>query len=263
MPESVFRSAADRLVIAGVELGSRLFVGTGGYPNRQVMLDAIAASGAEVVTVSIRRMSLAGDSESLADLLTGRRLLPNTAGCATVRDAVLTAQLAREALGTSWVKLELIGDRELLHPDVDQLLTAARELVADGFVVLPYCTDDPVLCRKLADTGCAAVMPLGSPIGSGQGIQNPRALELVCRRSPVPVVLDAGVGTASDAALAMELGCAAVLLNTAVARARDPVRMARAMRLAVDAGFAARGAGRIPRRDLAEPSSPELGLVGS
>lgn len=253
----------ERLAIAGVELGSRLFIGTGGYPNRQVMLDAIAASGAEVVTVSIRRMSLDGASESLADMLAGRRLLPNTAGCATVRDAVLTAELAREALGTPWIKLELIGDRELLYPDVEQLLEAARALVADGFVVLPYCTADPVVCRKLVDAGCAAVMPLGSPIGSGQGIQNPRALELLCRRSPVPVILDAGVGTASDAALAMELGCAAVLLNTAVARARDPARMARAMRLAVEAGFAARAAGRIPRRDYADPSSPELGLVGS
>lgn len=253
----------DELVIADVALRSRLFLGTGGYPNRQVMLDAIAASGAEVVTVSIRRMSLDGAAESLADSLAGRRLLPNTAGCATVRDAVLTAQLAREALGTTWIKLELIGDRELLYPDVEQLLQAARELVDDGFVVLPYCTADPVVCRKLADLGCAAVMPLGSPIGSGHGIQDRRSLELVCRRSPVPVILDAGVGTASDAALAMELGCAAVLVNTAVARARDPVSMACAMRLAVEAGAAARGAGRIPRRDYAEASSPELGLVGS
>ncbi len=263
MPAFDSPSTHDRLVIAGIELSSRLFMGTGGYPNRQVMLDAIAASGAEIVTVSIRRMSLDGASESLAEMLSGRRLLPNTAGCATVRDAVLTAQLAREALGTTWVKLELIGDRELLYPDVEQLVAAARELVADGFVVLPYCTSDPVVGRKLADAGCAAVMPLGSPIGSGQGIQDPRALELVCRRSPVPVILDAGVGTASDAALAMEIGCAAVLLNTAVARSRHPVRMARAMRLAVEAGLAAREAGRIPRRDYAEPSSPELGLVGS
>lgn len=262
MRSALDRSAAWR--IGDVDLTSRLFIGTSGYPNRHVMLEAIAASGAEVATVSIRRISLDGAAEDLVDLLRGRcRLLPNTAGCATVRDAVLTAQLAREALDTNWIKLELIGDRETLHPDVEQLVRAAAELVADGFVVLPYCTDDLVMCRKLADVGCAAVMPLGSPIGSGQGIRNPRALELVCRRVAVPVILDAGVGTASDATLALELGCAAVLLNTAVAKARDPVGMAQAMRFAVDAGFGARQAGRIPRRDYAEASSPELGLIGT
>jgi thiazole synthase len=250
-------------VLAGTAIESRLLIGTSGYPNRGVMLDALNESGADIVTVSIRRISLEQETESLLDLLSGRyRLLPNTAGCATVRDAVLTAQLAREALGTDWIKLELIGDRETLHPDVEQLLQAAGELVADGFTVLPYCTDDPVICAKLADRGCAAVMPLGSQIGSGQGIQNPRALELLCRRSPVPVILDAGIGTASDAVLAMELGCAAVLLNSAVAKAHDPVAMARAMRLAVSSGYLARQAGRIPRRDYAEASSPELGLIG-
>ncbi len=228
------------------------------------MLDAHAASGTEMVTVSIRRISLEGYAESMVDLLGGRtRLLPNTAGCVTRRDAVLTAQLAREALGTDWIKLELIGDRETLYPDVDQLVPAAEELVADGFTVLPYCTDDPVVCQKLIDAGCAAVMPLGAPIGSGMGICNPYNIALICARSPVPVVLDAGIGTASDAALAMELGCAAVMINSAIAKARDPVAMAGAMGRAVEAGRAARLAGRIPKRDYAEPSSPQLGLIGS
>ncbi len=254
----------DPLVIAGTTLNSRLFVGTAGYPNQQVMLDSIEASGAELVTASIRRISLEGYAESLVDLLGDRyRILPNTAGCATVRDAVLTAELAREALETPWIKLELIGDRELLYPDVEQLVEAADELVRKEFVVLPYCNDDPVTCQKLADVGCAAVMPLGSLIGSGMGIANPATIELICSRSPVPVVLDAGIGTASDAALAMELGCAAVLVNTAIARAHDPRHMAAAMRAAVEAGHLARLAGRIPRRRFAEPSSPQFGLIGS
>ena len=255
---------SDSLQIADQSFASRLFLGTAGYPNQQIMLDAHAASGTEMVTVSIRRISLEGYAESMVDLLGGRtRLLPNTAGCVTRRDAVLTAQLAREALGTDWIKLELIGDRETLYPDVDQLVPAAEELVADGFTVLPYCTDDPVVCQKLIDAGCAAVMPLGAPIGSGMGICNPYNIELICARSPVPVVLDAGIGTASDAAHAMELGCAAVLLNSAVAKARDPVAMAGAMGRAVEAGRAARLAGRIPKRDYAQPSSPQLGLIGS
>ena len=254
----------DPLVIAGTTLNSRLFVGTAGYPNQQVMLDSIAASGAELVTASIRRISLEGYAESLVDLLGDRyRILPNTAGCATVRDAVLTAELAREALETNWIKLELIGDRELLYPDVEQLVEAADELVRKEFVVLPYCNDDPVTCQKLADVGCAAVMPLGSLIGSGMGIANPAAIELICSRSPVPVVLDAGIGTASDAALAMELGCGAVLVNTAISRAHDPRHMAAAMRAAVEAGHLARLAGRIPKRRFAEPSSPQFGLIGS
>jgi thiazole synthase len=256
---------SDPLVIAGHEFGSRLFLGTAGYPNRKVMLDAMAASGAEMVTASIRRISLAGDDESLIDLLAGRvkKFLPNTAGCQTAKDAVLTAELAREALETNWIKLEVIGDRELLYPDVEQLVRATETLVAKGFVVLPYCTEDPVTCRKLADAGAAAVMPLGSPIGSGLGISNPHLIELVCARSPVPVVLDAGIGTASDATLAMELGCSAVLVNTAVSKARDPVLMAKSMRSAVEAGRLSRLAGRIAKRPHAEPSSPQLGLVGT
>jgi len=257
--------AEDKLTIGGREFASRLFLGTAGYPNQQVFLDALDASGAEIVTVSIRRVDLEGGAEGLLELLSARRrwLLPNTAGCATVKDAVLTAQLAREALETNWIKLELIGDRETLYPDVEQLLRAAEQLVADGFTVLPYCTDDPIVCRRLADVGCAAVMPLGAPIGTGLGILNPYNIETICARSEVPVVLDAGIGTASDAALAMELGCAAVLLNTAVSKSTDPVRMAAAMRHGVEGGRLARLAGRIPKRLRAEASSPELGLIGT
>src|SRR5712672_1598472 len=255
---------SDPLIISGRELTSRLFLGTAGYPNRQVMLDAIAASGTGMVTASIRRISLAGEDESLLDLLAGRvHFLPNTAGCQTAKDAVLTAELAREALETNWIKLEVIGDRELLYPDTEELVRATETLVAKGFTVLPYCTEDPVVCRKLADAGAAAVMPLGSPIGSGLGICNPHLIELICSRSPVPVVLDAGIGTASDAALAMELGCSAVLVNTAIAKSHDPRRMAAGMRAAVEGGRLARLAGRIPKRRFGEPSSPQLGLVGS
>ena len=254
----------DPLTIAGTAFSSRLIAGTARYPNQQVLLDALAASGTELVTMSIRRISLEGYAGSLVDLVSGRyRLLPNTSGCVTARDAILTAELAREALETNWVKLELIGDRELLYPNVEQLVHAADELVRKGFTVLPYCNDDPVACRKLADAGAAAVMPLGSPIGSGRGIANPHLIELIAARSPVPVVLDAGIGTASDAALAMELGCGAVLLNTAVAKAQDPVRMAAAMRAAVEAGRQARLAGRIPKSAYAEASSPQFGLVGT
>ena len=254
----------DPLIIAGRTFGSRLFLGTAGYPNRQVMLHAVAASGTEMVTASIRRISLAGDEENLVDLIPeGVHFLPNTAGCQTAKDAVLTAELARDALETNWIKLEVIGDRELLYPDVEELVRATETLVAKGFVVLPYCNEDPVTCRKLADVGAAAVMPLGSPIGSGLGISNPHLIELLCARAPVPVILDAGIGTASDAAQAMELGCAAVLVNTAVAKARDPVAMARAMRAAVEAGRLAHKAGRIPMRTYAEASSPQLGLVGT
>jgi thiazole synthase len=254
---------ADGLVIAGRRLGSRLLMGSGGYPNQQVLLDALAAGEPALVTVAIRRISLEAYAESLVDLLSDRyTLLPNTAGCATVRDAVLTAELAREALETNWLKLELIGDRETLYPDVEQLLRGTEELVKKGFVVLPYCNEDPVTCRKLADLGAAAVMPLGSPIGTGLGIVNPYAIERIVATCPVPVILDAGIGTASDAAQAMELGCEGVLLNTAVAKAHDPARMAAAMRLAVRAGREARLAGRIPKRTQAEPSSPQLGLIG-
>src|SRR6476620_5529795 len=256
-------STADPLVIAGVSFSSRLIAGSARFPNNQVLLDSLAASGAELVTMSIRRISLDTYAESLVDLLRDKyRLLPNTSGCVTARDAILTAELAREALETDWVKLELIGDRETLYPDVEQLVRAADELVRSGFTVLPYCNEDPVTCQKLADVGCAAVMPLGSLIGSGMGIANPAAIELICSRSPVPVVLDAGIGTASDATLAMELGCEAVLVNTAIAKSHDPRRMAAALRAAVEGGRLARLAGRIPEREFAEPSSPQLGLVG-
>ena len=254
----------ELLKIAGQALPSRLFMGSGGYPNQQVLISALEAAEPALVTVAIRRISLDAYGGSLLDVLGDRyKLLPNTAGCSTVKDAVLTAELAREALGTDWVKLEIIGDRETLYPDVELLLKATAELVKSGFVVLPYCTDDPVVCRKLADLGAATVMPLGSPIGSGLGIANPHNIERICATSLVPVVLDAGIGTASDAALAMELGCDAVLLNTAIARAHDPVRMARAMRHAVEAGWAARHAGRIPKQEAAQASSPQLGLIGS
>jgi thiazole synthase len=253
----------EHLIIAGVELSSRLFIGTAGYPNQRIMLDAVEASGSDLVTLSLRRISLQGHGSDTARLLAGKRFLPNTAGCETARDAILTAELAREALGTNWIKVEVIGDRETLYPDVGELLEATRQLVDRGFVVLPYCNDDPVICARLADLGAAAVMPMGSLIGSGMGVANPANLELICTRSPVPVIVDAGIGTASDAVIAMELGASGVLLNTAVAKADDPVRMARAMRHAVEAGYEARMAGRIPKRGRAEPSSPQLGLVGS
>src|ERR671925_167344 len=246
---------SDPLIIAGRQFGSRLFLGTAGYPNRKLMLDAIAASGTEMVTASIRRISLAGEEESLLDLLAGRiHFLPNPAGCQTAKDAMLTAELAREALETNWIKVEVIGDRELLYPDTEELVRATEMLVSRGFVVLPYCTEDPVVCRKLADAGAAAVMPLGSPIGSGLGISNPHLIELLCVRSPVPVVLDAGIGTASDAALALELGCAAALLNTAVSKARDPVMMATSMRAAVEAVGFTRLGGRVTKRSHPVPS---------
>ncbi|AMN40647.1 thiazole synthase [Rhodoplanes sp. Z2-YC6860] len=254
---------ADPLIIAGVSLGSRLFLGTAGYPNQRIMADAVVASGAEVVTMSIRRISLDRRGSDTINLLKGYRFLLNTAGCETARDAVLTAELAREALDTNWIKVEVIGDRETLYPDVAELLEATRQLVDAGFVVLPYCTDDPVVCQRLADAGAAAVMPMGSLIGSGMGVANPANLELICRRSNVPVIVDAGIGTASDATIAMELGASAVLLNTAVAKSDNPVLMARSMRHAVEAGRLAYQAGRIPRRARAEPSSPQLGLVGS
>jgi thiazole synthase len=253
----------DLLVIAGETLRSRLLLGTAGYPNQRTLRQAVEASGCEIVTVSIRRVSLQGHGSDTVNLLKDWRLLPNTAGCETARDAVLTAELAREALGTNWVKLEVIGDRETLYPDVTELMEATSQLVARGFVVLPYCNDDPVVCRGLEDLGAAAIMPMGSLIGSGQGVANPSNLELICKRASVPVIVDAGIGTASDAAIAMELGAAAVLTNTAVAKAADPVRMAAAMRHAVEAGRLAHLAGRIPRRTRAEPSSPQLGLVGT
>ena len=254
--------AADSLVIADKTFTSRLILGTSRYPNQEVLLAALEAGGAEMVTVSIRRIAPVGGGESLYEQLGDRyHLLPNTAGCYTARDAVVTAQLAREALQTNWVKLEVIGDDETLFPDVEQLLPAAEELVKDGFTVLPYCNDDPITCRKLEDIGCAAIMPLGAPIGSGMGIRNPYNLQIIREQVKIPVIVDAGVGTASDAARALELGCDAILLNTAVAQARDPVAMARAMRLATEAGRLAYGAGRIPRRLYATASTSNLGMI--
>ena len=252
----------DKLVIAGKAFESRLIIGTSRYPNQQVMLDAIAASGADMVTVAIRRVSPEGNGETLYDQLGGRyHLLPNTAGCYTAKDAVLTAQLAREALGTDWVKLEVIGNEETLFPDVEQLLRAAQDLVKDGFIVLPYCNDDPITCKKLEDIGCPAVMPLGAPIGSGMGIRNPYNLRIIREQLEVPIIVDAGVGTASDAAVALELGCDGVLMNSAVAGARDPVKMAMAMRQAVEAGRLAFKAGRIPRKLYATASTPTEGMI--
>jgi thiazole synthase len=251
----------DPLTIAGRTMRSRLLLGTGGFPSLQLLSDAIAAAGSELVTVALRRIDPASRG-SLVDVLSaaGVELLPNTAGCFTARDAVLTAKLAREAFETDWVKLEVIGDEDTLLPDAPELLRAAEELVDEGFVVLPYTSDDPVLARRLQDVGCAAVMPLGSPIGSGMGIRNPYNIALIREAVEVPVVLDAGVGTASDAALAMELGCDAVMAASAISRAQDPVRMARAMRAGVQAGRLARGAGRIPRRLYATASTPDEGL---
>src|SRR5215208_4331433 len=251
----------DALTIAGERLGSRLLLGTGGFASLELMEAAIRESATELVTVALRRIDPAQQG-SIVDVLerTGVRLLPNTAGCHTARDAVLTARMAREAFGTDWIKLEVIGDDRTLLPDAPELLVAAEELVDDGFVVLPYTTDDPVLARRLEDVGCAAVMPLGSPIGSGMGIRNPYNLSIIVERAGVPVVLDAGVGTASDAALAMELGCDAVLCASAISRAEDPVAMARAIRAGVEGGRLARLAGRIPRRLHASASTPEQGL---
>jgi thiazole synthase len=252
----------DVLSIAGRMFQSRLLLGTGGFSSLELLSEAIVASGSELVTVALRRIDTAARG-SLVDVLAqaGVELLPNTAGCYTARDAVLTAKLAREAFQTDWVKLEVIGDEDTLLPDASELLRAAEELVDDGFVVLPYTTDDPILARRLVDVGCAAVMPLGSPIGSGMGIRNPYNISLIRETVEVPVVLDAGVGTASDATLAMELGCDAVMAASAIARAQDPVRMARAMRAGVQAGRLARTAGRIPRRLYATASTPDEGLA--
>jgi thiazole synthase len=252
----------DPLVIAGRALRSRLLLGTGGFTSMELLAQAIEASGTELVTVALRRIDPSARG-SLVDVLAdaGVELLPNTAGCFTARDAVLTARLAREAFATSWIKLEVIGDEDTLMPDAPELLRAAEQLVDEGFTVLPYTTDDPVLARRLADVGCAAVMPLGAPIGSGMGIRNPYNIALIRDAVRLPVVLDAGIGTASDAALAMELGCDAVLVASAVSRAENPVRMAHAMRAAVAAGYLARGAGRIPRRLYATASSATEGLA--
>jgi thiazole synthase len=252
---------AEKLAIAGREFRSRLILGTGGFTSHEMLDAALAESETQMCTVALRRLDPAARG-SILDVLdaAGVGVLPNTAGCFTARDAIVTAQLAREAFATDWIKLEVIGDDRTLLPDAVELVAAAEALVDDGFVVLPYTTDDPVLARRLEDVGCAAVMPLGSPIGSGMGIRNPYNISIMVERAAVPVILDAGVGTASDAALAMELGCDAVLCASAISRAHDPVAMARAIRLAVEAGVLARGAGRIPRRLYAEASTPEVGL---
>jgi thiazole synthase len=248
-------------VIAGRELRSRLILGTGGFTNHEILAQALVESGTQMCTVALRRLDPAARG-SILDVLdaAGVEVLPNTAGCFTARDAIITAQLAREAFATDWIKLEVIGDDRTLLPDAVELVAAAEALVDDGFVVLPYTTDDPVLARRLEDVGCVAVMPLGSPIGSGMGIRNPYNISIMIEHASVPVILDAGVGTASDAALAMELGCDAVLCASAISRAHDPPAMARAIRLAVEAGVLARGAGRIPRRRYAEASTPTEGL---
>lgn len=254
----------DALVISGREFGSRLVMGTGGAPSLEVLEEALVASGTELTTVALRRLD-PDQQGSVLDVLkrNGIDVLPNTAGCFTAGEAVLTARLAREALDTNWIKLEVVADDHTQLPDPVELLDAAEQLVRDGFVVLPYTNDDPVLSRRLEQAGCAAVMPLGSPIGSGLGIRNPHNIAMIVDQAGVPVVLDAGIGTASDAALAMELGCDAVLLATAVTRAERPALMATAMRQAVEAGRAARLAGRIPRRWYgSEASSPLDGRLG-
>jgi thiazole synthase len=253
-------AGAGGFELGGRTWGSRLIVGTGGFRSLESMERALRASGAEIVTVALRRVDplAQGSVLELIERL-GLFALPNTAGCYTARDAVRTARLAREAFETDWIKLEVIGDDRTLFPDAVELVAAAEELVDEGFTVLPYTNDDPILAGRLEDVGCAAVMPLGSPIGSGSGIRNPYNARIIVERANVPVILDAGIGTASDAALAMELGCDGVLLASSVSRAEDPERMAAAMRKAVEAGYEARRAGRIPRRLHAEPSTPEEG----
>tara|TARA_B100000029_G_scaffold516318_1_gene628650 strand:- start:3763 stop:4542 length:780 start_codon:yes stop_codon:yes gene_type:complete len=252
----------DILKIANKEFKSRLFMGSSRYPNHQIMLDALKASNTEVVTVAIRRISLKKYNENIIDILKKKYfILPNTAGCFTVKEAVLTAELARESLKTNFVKLEVIGNEEDLLPDIENLIPAAKELVKKKFIVLPYCTDDPIVCKKLEDVGCAAIMPLAAPIGSGIGIQNKNNIKLIIEKAKVPVIIDAGVGTASDVAIAMELGCDAVLLNTAVAEAQNPKLMAEAMSKAIDAGRNAFLAGRIPIRTIARNSSTHEGRI--
>jgi thiazole synthase len=255
-------TAEDPFLVAGQQLSSRLILGTGGAPSMQVIEKVIDASGTAMCTVAMRR-AVTGVPGSVLDVLdrAGVRILPNTAGCRTAGEAVRTAQLAREALGTDWIKLEVVADERTLLPDPVELLDAAETLAAQGFTVLPYSNDDPVLARRLQQAGCAAVMPLGSPIGSGLGINNPHNIELIIGEATVPVILDAGIGTASDAALAMELGCHAVLLASAVTRAQHPAMMAAAMAAAVTAGRLAHLAGRIPKRNRALASSPTQGMA--
>ena len=255
----------DNLIIADKTFASRLIVGSGKYSSHSIMVRAHEASGADMITVAVRRVNISDRTkESLLDYIDTSRyfVLPNTAGCYTADEAIRTARLGREAGLSNWVKLEVIGDERTLFPDNEELVVATRALVRDGFVVLPYTSDDPVVCRKLEDAGAAAVMPLGAPIGSGMGIQNVNNIRIIREFARVPVIVDAGVGTASDAALAMELGADAVLMNTAIALAQDPVAMARAMKLGVEAGRLAFRAGRIPRKSYASASSPLEGVIG-
>jgi thiazole synthase len=255
-------SDAGDFELGGRRWSSRLIMGTGGFRSLRSMEEAIEASGAEIVTVALRRIDMDASGSVIESLRrAGRFLLPNTAGCYTAHDAVLTARMARDAFETDWLKLEVIGDDRTLYPDPTELLEAAETLVGEGFVVLPYTNDDPILARRLEEVGCAAVMPLGAPIGSGMGIRNPYNLAIIVERAGVPVICDAGVGTASDAAIAMELGCDGVLLASAVARARDPVKMASAMRAAIEAGRLAYEAGRMPRKLHAEASTPVAGTA--
>ncbi len=255
----------SELIIANKKFKSRLILGTAKYPSLQIMLEALKASETEIVTVAIRRVNLKNPlNENLIQLLRENNyfILPNTAGCYTAKEAILTAQLAREALGTNWIKLEVIGDDETLFPDNTELLKAAEQLIKDNFIVLPYCNDDPVVCRKLADLGCAAIMPLGSPIGSGMGIRNPYNIQIIRELIDLPLIIDAGVGTASDVSIAFELGVDGVLLNTAIACAQNPVKMAKAMCYAAVAGRLAFEAGRIPKKLYATASSPINGIIG-
>jgi thiazole synthase len=258
---AAIQGGAETWELGGREWSARLIAGTGGFRSLEQMEEALSASGAEIVTVALRRIDPDAKG-SVLDVIErlGLFALPNTAGCFTARDAVRTARLAREAFATDWIKLEVIGDDRTLYPDAVELLEAAETLVGEGFTVLPYTNDDPILARRLEDAGCAAVMPLGSPIGSGSGIRNPYNLAIIAERAGVPVILDAGIGTASDAALAMELGSDAVLAASSIFGAEDPAAMARALRKGVEAGLAARRAGRIPRRTHAEASTPEEGL---
>jgi thiazole synthase len=255
--------SSDKLVIAGRAFSSRLMVGTGKYASMEQMVRAIELSGAEIITVAVRRVNLDRSKDSLLDHIDLQKytLLPNTAGCYTAEEAIRTCRLAREAGMSDFVKLEVLGDEKTLFPDNEELLKAARVLVKEGFTVLPYCSDDVILCRKLEEIGCAAVMPLGAPIGSGLGIRNPYNIRLIMDAVSVPVIVDAGVGTASDAAIAMELGVDGVLMNTGIAGARDPLAMAEAMKLAVRAGRLAYLAGRIPKKLYATASSPIEGMI--
>ena len=255
----------DPLVLGGKEFRSRLIIGTGKYPDMASMKQCHEASGADMVTVALRRMALPGTEKTLLDYIDRDRftILPNTAGCYDADSAILTAKLAREAGLSDFIKLEVIGDEKTLYPDTEELLKATKALVKEGFIVMPYTTDDPVVAKKLEDAGAAAVMPLGAPIGSGLGICNPYTIRIIMETVSVPVIVDAGVGTASDAAIAMEMGVAAVLMNTAIAGAKDPLAMAHAMRQAVEAGRLAYKAGRIPRKLYATASSPLEGIIGT